>query len=357
MNKDTNNTERFTSLAKRLTILFTIAILLFISLFSFLFFHSSISSWFKNDGKEMDSLYVDAKKKVVLQNEMASFWKAPDINMVTDEVLKQQLEYGKDLISHTAKYLGPNGSVKQISNGMSCSNCHLDAGTKPWGNNYGSVFSTYPKMRGRSGQIEGIYKRINDCLERSLNGSHLNEEDKEMKAMIAYIEYIGKDVPKGEEATASGIYDLEFLDRAADPSKGKAIYDAKCASCHQVDGQGILAADKKEYTYPPLWGANSYNSGAGLYRISRFAGYVKYNMPLGATYENPQLTDEEAWDLAAYVNNLPRPSKDLSKDWPNISKKAVDHPFGPYSDTFSETQHKFGPFKPIKEQKKKDEKK
>jgi thiosulfate dehydrogenase len=51
-----------------------------------------------------------------------------------------------------------------------------------------------------------------------------------------------------------------------------------------------------------------------------FAGYVKYNMPLGATYENPQLTDEEAWDLAAYVNNLPRPSKDLSKDWPNISK-------------------------------------
>ncbi len=305
----------------------------------------------------MDSLYVDAKKKVVLQNEMASFWKAPDINMVTDEVLKQQLEYGKDLISHTAKYLGPNGSVKQISNGMSCSNCHLDAGTKPWGNNYGSVFSTYPKMRGRSGQIEGIYKRINDCLERSLNGSHLNEEDKEMKAMIAYIEYIGKDVPKGEEAIASGIYDLEFLDRAADPSKGKAIYDAKCASCHQVDGQGILAADKKEYTYPPLWGANSYNSGAGLYRISRFAGYVKYNMPLGATYENPQLTDEEAWDLAAYVNNLPRPSKDLSKDWPNISKKAVDHPFGPYSDTFSETQHKFGPFKPIKEQKKKDEKK
>jgi cytochrome c len=25
-----------------------------------------------------------------------------------------------------------------------------------------------------------------------------------------------------------------------------------------------LAEDKKEYTYPPLWGANSYNSGAGL---------------------------------------------------------------------------------------------
>ncbi|MBX9889009.1 MAG: c-type cytochrome [Flavobacteriaceae bacterium] len=357
MDKDTNNTKRFIFLAKRLTMLFTTAIFLVIFLFSFLFFHSSISSWFENDSKEMDSLYVDAKKKVILQNEIAGFWKAPDISLVTDDVLKEQLEYGKDLISHTAKYLGPNGSVKKITNGMSCSNCHLDAGTKPWGNNYGSVFSTYPKMRGRSGQIEGIYKRINDCLERSLNGEHLNEEDKEMKAMIAYIEYIGKDVPKGEDAKGSGIYDLEFLDRAADPVKGKLIYDAKCASCHQVDGQGILAEDKKEYTYPPLWGTNSYNSGAGLYRISRFAGYVKYNMPLGATYENPQLSDEESWDLAAYVNNLPRPSKDLSKDWPNISKKAVDHPFGPFSDDFTETQHKFGPFKPIKEQKKKDEKK
>jgi thiosulfate dehydrogenase len=90
-------------------------------------------------------------------------------------------------------------------------------------------------------------------------------------------------------------------------------------------------------------------------RISRFAGYVKYNMPLGATYENPQLTDEEAWDLAAYVNNLPRPSKDLSKDCQTFPK-AVDHPFGPFADKFTETQHKFGPFKPIKEQKERREK-
>jgi thiosulfate dehydrogenase len=61
-------------------------------------------------------------------------------------------------------------------------------------------------MRGRSGQIEGISKRINDCFERSLNGSALNEEDKEMKAMIAYIEYIGKDVPKVKTPIA-----LEFM--------------------------------------------------------------------------------------------------------------------------------------------------
>ena len=357
MNPEKQNIIEFKSLVKRLIYLFTTIIFLVISLLLVLFFNSSIASWFQKSDSDLDSLYIEAKKKVLVQNEMAKVWKPADISLITDANLKQEVEYGKDLIAHTAKYLGPNGSVKQITNGMNCNNCHLDAGTKVWGNNYGSVYSMYPKMRARSGQVENLYKRVNDCMERSLNGQPLKEDDREMKAMIAYIEYIGSNVPKGKEAHASGIYDLEYLDRAADPKKGKALYDSKCASCHQVNGEGILATDKREYTYPPLWGKNSYNSGAGLFRISRFAGYIKYNMPLGATYENPQLSDEEAWDIAAYVENQPRPTKDLSQDWPNISKKPVDHPFGPFSDKFTEEQHKFGPFKPIKEEKKKNEKK
>lgn len=84
----------------------------------------------------------------------------------------------------------------QITNGMNCQNCHLDAGTKVWGNNYGSVFSTYPKYRPRSGKEEDIYKRINDCFERSLNGKALALNSKEMQAIKAYIEYVGKDVKK-----------------------------------------------------------------------------------------------------------------------------------------------------------------
>jgi thiosulfate dehydrogenase len=93
---------------------------------------------------------------------------------------------------------------------------------------------------------------------------------------------------------------------------------------------------------------NSYNVGAGLYRVSTLAGYVKANMPYGVTFENPFLTDEEAWDVAAYINSMPRPDKDLSMDWPDISKKPFDHPFGPYADSFSEIQHKYGPFILIK---------
>lgn len=357
MSPEKQNILQFKWLVKRLIYLFTTIIFLVIAVFFFLFFNSSITSWFQNSDTELDSFYIEAEKKVLVQNEMAKAWKPADISLITDATLKEKVEYGKELIAHTAKYLGPNGSVKKITNGMNCNNCHLDAGTKAWGNNYGSVYSMYPKMRARSGQVENLYKRVNDCMERSLNGQPLKEDEKEMKAMIAYIEYIGNNVPKDKEGYASGIYDLEYLDRAADPAKGKALYDAKCASCHQVNGQGILAEDKKEYIYPPLWGANSYNNGAGLFRISRFAGYIKYNMPLGASYENPQLSDEEAWDIAAYVENQPRPSKDLSKDWPDISKKPVDHPFGPFSDKFTEAQHKFGPFKPIKDEKTKNEKK
>lgn len=357
MSPEKQNILQFKWLVKRLIYLFTTIIFLVIAVFFFLFFNSSITSWFQNSDTELDSFYIEAEKKVLVQNEMAKAWKPADISLITDSTLKEKVEYGKELIAHTAKYLGPNGSVKKITNGMNCNNCHLDAGTKAWGNNYGSVYSMYPKMRARSGQMENLYKRVNDCMERSLNGQPLKEDEKEMKAMIAYIEYIGSNVPKDKEGYTSGIYDLEYLDRAADPAKGKALYDAKCASCHQVNGQGILAEDKKEYTYPPLWGANSYNNGAGLFRISRFAGYIKYNMPLGASYENPQLSDEEAWDIAAYVENQPRPSKDLSKDWPDISKKPVDHPFGPFSDKFTEAQHKFGPFKPIKDEKTKNEKK
>ena len=278
----------------------------------------------------------------------ASVWKAADWSVMDQEPNAEELNYGKELVANTAEYLGPKGKVKAISNGMNCQNCHLQAGTAPFGNNYGAVAATYPKFRARSGTEEDIQKRINDCFERSLNGKPLARDSKEMKAMVAYINWVGKEVPKGEIPIGSGLYEVPLLDRAADPIKGKLVYEKQCATCHQTDGKGQAKPDGTGYVYPPLWGEASYNHGAGLYRLSRFAGYVKANMPLGATFEQPILSDEESWDLAAYVNSMERPTKDLSQDWPDISKKPMDHPFGPFTDGFSEEQHKFGPFKPIK---------
>ena len=279
----------------------------------------------------------------------SALWTAPDAGTMPAGKEGEEILYGKELIANTSAYLGPNGKVAAISNGMNCQNCHLDAGTKPWGNNYSAVYSTYPKFRARSGSNETIVKRINDCFERSLNGRALDSTSKEMKAMLAYMKWLGTGVQKGKTPDGAGIQKLPYLDRAADPKNGATVYSGKCQSCHGPNGEGLAKPDNTGYLYPPLWGKHSYNDGAGLFRLSRFAGYVKNNMPLGVTHENTQLSDEEAWDVAAYVNSQTRPHKDQKKDWKDYSKKPVDFPFAPYADKFSEAQHKYGPFEPIEE--------
>lgn len=271
-------------------------------------------------------------------------WLAPDIEEVSDE----QILYGRELVMHTSKYFGPKGTLETFSNGMNCQNCHLEAGTKVYGNNYSMVASTYPKFRPRSGQVESIEKRVRDCFERSLNGKAPADSGKEMQAIVAYVKWVGSEVTKEKKPEGAGIYDLPFLERAADPRKGKAIYDTKCMSCHGANGEGVPNAEQTEYTYPPLWGKNSFNTGAGLFRLSRLAGYVRMNMPYGPTFEAMHLSDEEAWDVAAFITTQPRPVMDIKKDWPDISKKPFDHPFGPFTDQFPEMQHKLGPFEPIK---------
>jgi thiosulfate dehydrogenase len=276
-------------------------------------------------------------------------WEAPDSSTIPDNEEGELIRYGRDLVARTAWYLGPQGKIRKMSNGMNCQNCHLEAGTKPWGNNFGAVAATYPKYRERSSMVESIEKKINDCFERSLNGKTLDSTSREMRAMVAWMKWLGKDVPKGKKPLGTGITALPYLGRPASPDAGKLVYVAKCSRCHGANGEGLPdTLSGIGYTYPPLWGKYSYNKGAGLYRISKFAGYVKDNMPFGVAHGREELTDEQAWDVAAFVNSMDRPDKDLSHDWPDIATKPVDHPFGPFADSFSEQQHKYGPFGPIK---------
>ncbi len=256
--------------------------------------------------------------------------------------------YGYYLITNTAYYWGPKGKLSPISNGMNCQNCHLEAGIIPWGNNFSAVAATYPKFRERSGALESIEKRVNDCIERSLNGKAVDSASKEMKAIVAYLKWVGKEVPRGRKPKGSGIMDIPFLERAADATKGKKVFINNCQRCHGSNGEDQLNTEGYGYTYPPVWGGNSFNTGAGLYRVSKLAGYIKNNMPVNeASYLDPLLTDEEAWDVAAFIASQPRPVKKLTTDWPRLSAKPFDHPFGPYTDSFSEQQHKYGPFLPI----------
>lgn len=288
------------------------------------------------------------QEKIKAEFDSAANWKAPHPAYILQSPHKDLLLYGRQLISNTAEFLGPQGIIKPMSNGMNCQNCHLDAGTKPFGNNYSAVLANYPKVRARSGTAETIDKRINDCIQRSLNGDSLKPNSREMKAMIAYIQWLGQAVPKNFVPRGSGLLKLKNIDRPASPEQGHRVYMLKCQTCHGYDGDGLPRPDLPGYRYPPLWGDRSYNEAAGLFRLSTFAGYVKANMPFGANAEAPQLTDEEAWDVAAYVNSKPRPKhKFLQVDWPDISKKPFDHPFGPYADSFSVAQHKYGPYQPI----------
>jgi thiosulfate dehydrogenase len=107
----------------------------------------------------------------------------------------------------------------------------------------------------------------------------------------------------------------------------------------------VRNANGSGYLYPPLWGADSFNDGAGMHRIITAANFIRANMPYGTTFERPQLTAEQAFDVAAYINTQARPHRSgLDRDYPDRSRKPVDAPFPPYADHFSQLQHTFGPW-------------
>ncbi|QJD96060.1 c-type cytochrome [Mucilaginibacter robiniae] len=283
----------------------------------------------------------------------ADAWKAPDTSTIPAGKSGEMIRYGRELVAHTSNYFGPKGSIAMLTNGMNCQNCHLDGGSRLFGNNYASFMASYPKLSNRSGHKEPASERLVECFERSLAGKAPDTNGREVRSILAYMKWIGRDVKKGQKLFGSASEKLPFMDVAANPAKGQVVYLAKCQSCHGAGGEGMLAADKKSYTYPPLWGKHSFNDGAGMYRITNMAGFVKNNMPYGATYQDPQLSDEEAWNVAAYIESMPRPHKDQHGDWKDLSKKPIDFPFGPYADQFSQQQHKYGPFQQIKAAQKK----
>ncbi len=106
------------------------------------------------------------------------------------------IQYGYKLVTNTAYYLGPNGIVKHNNNALTCQSCHLEAGTKPFGNNFGKVAATYPVFRDRNNGTQTIMMRLDDCFQRSMNGQTLDSNTREMQAIKAYITWVGSDCRK-----------------------------------------------------------------------------------------------------------------------------------------------------------------
>jgi len=283
-------------------------------------------------------------------------WQAPDIGKLPDDKYGQMVRQGKALMEQTYKHIGPevkDASKRFSGNNLACVSCHMDAGSRKFGNPWVGTFVSFPQYRGREDAVSTTEERINGCMERSMNGRKLPLESAEMKAMLSYLHFLSTGIPVGAKLEGSGTLKLKPLARAADPVAGKQVYATTCAACHGENGQGMRrgkVGDADGYQFPPVWGADSYNNGAGMARVTLAAGFIKGNMPSGITHTTAVLTDEQAFDVAAYVNSQPRPVKlNLDADFPARKNKPVDAAFPPYTPGFSPEQHKYGPWKAISE--------
>jgi thiosulfate dehydrogenase len=282
-------------------------------------------------------------------------WTVPDAETLPDNDWGRTVRYGRDLITHTYALIGPevaDPSRRYAGNNLSCQSCHSQAGTKQFGLPFQGVFADFPNYRARSGTVGTIEDRINGCMARSMNGRKLPPDGPDMTAMVAYLKFLSDGRPVGAPTPGRGSGEMAELTRAADPVRGKQVYAQICAACHGQAGQGLRVGsvgDAKGYMFPPLWGPDSFNDGAGMDRLISAANFVHNNMPNGTTWQAPVLSVADAWDVTAYVQSQPRPHKpDLDRDFPKRLQRPVDTGYGPYADGFSQEQHRLGPFGPIR---------
>ena len=229
----------------------------------------------------------------------------------------------------------------------------MESGGRKFGNPWVGTFVSFPQYCGREDAASTTEEHINGCMEGSTNGSKLPLNSLEMKKMLSYLHFLSTGVPVGAELEGGGMLKLKALARAADPVAGKQVYATTCVACHCDAGQGLCrgkSGDANGYLFPPLWGADSYNNGAGMARVTLAAGFIGGNIPSGITHLTTLLTNEKAFDVAAFISSQPRPVRaNTEADFPARNNKPVDAGFAPYTPGFSAEQHKYGPWKLIQE--------
>ena len=260
-------------------------------------------------------------------------------------------EYGRRLIAQTSELLGPDvadPNMRFSGSRLACASCHLGAGTEPGTLTLLQATEHFPRMSARVAAKTDIEDRVNECMQRSMNGKPLPRKSPELIAMAAYIRSLGgmNQAMGAAQRKAHEPAAFKTPNRKANLEAGKKLFGERCAACHGTDGSGLRASadPKRGYVFPPLWGPDSFNDGAGMHRVLTAARFVKTRMPLG----NPDLTDDQAFDVAAFLNSQPRPEMaNLAMDYPDRSAKPVDNAYGPFADSFTIEQHRYGPFAPI----------
>jgi len=262
-------------------------------------------------------------------------------------------EYGQHLIRNTALLMGAGQSdlaLRSSGNNLACASCHLESGQMPGMLSLMQSAAKYPAFSGRDGIMGDLADRINGCMQRSMNGKALHRDSVEMLSMVMYVEQLGRQYAAMGDSSRAADEPAAFTepDRQANVENGAKVYQERCVVCHGASGEGLKATTSLAdgYLFPPLWGPDSYNIGAGMARVLTAARFIKARMPLG----NPVLSDDEAFDVAAFMNMQERPAMaNLDKDYPDRKLKPVDSPYPPYADPFPQEQHRLGPYAPIRD--------
>jgi thiosulfate dehydrogenase len=130
-----------------------------------------------------------------------------------------------------------------------------------------------------------------------------------MRDIVSYLAFLSSGIPVGAEMEGQGFPRLPMM--SGDATRGAGVFTSTCARCHGADGHGTAIA-------PPLWGSRSYNVGAGMARINTAASFIHALMPLDRAR---QLTPQQAYDVATYINTRPRPDfPRKAHDWPHGGK-------------------------------------
>lgn len=235
----------------------------------------------------------------------------PSDSTIPDDELGKSIRRGLALIRNTTDSL-PSYAPGNIQ----CASCHLDGGRTRNAASLAGVYARFPKYMDRTGAVIPLEDRVNYCFTRSLAGTRLPPDSREMQDIMAYLAFISSGVPVGSRVMGEGMPKMPPL--RGDSARGAALFATACVACHGVQGAG------NRPLIPALWGPDSYSIGASMAREERAATFIRHFMPKSSP---GSLTDQQAFDLAAYINSQPRPdSPGKEKDWP-LGGAAADVPY------------------------------
>jgi thiosulfate dehydrogenase len=209
-----------------------------------------------------------------------------------------QIRLGKEIFQNTATDPGSKPFVGK-EHKATCNSCHRKEGTDLDALPLFGAAAAYPAdVDGKVMTLEG---RIGQCFATHLSGSAPPPGSPVLQALTTYVTSLSEGRRMTMSATGTGPRALPAMQKTgpfwskADAAAGQKLYGSMCASCHGTDGSGGAG--------PAVWGNGAWSATSAMGKPAKLAAYVQKAM---AAYAGT-IGDEQARDLAAYVDSRPRP--------------------------------------------------